>query len=49
MGLSDSDFDIAMRVRELLLRYPGRWETVGNCIHDLCRRMGCFFDSGAFR
>jgi hypothetical protein len=48
MGLSDSDFDIAMRVRELLPRYPGRWETVGYSIHDLCRRLVCFVDTGAF-
>ena len=26
MGLSEGNFDVAMRVRELLPRYPGRWE-----------------------
>jgi hypothetical protein len=48
MDLSEADFNIAMRVRELLPRYPGRWETVGYSIQDLCRRLALFVDTGAF-
>ena len=48
MGLSGAAFDMAMRVRELLPRYPGKWETAGCSIQDLCRRLVYFSDHGAF-
>ena len=48
MDLSGAAFDMAMRVRELLPRYPGKWETVGYSIQDLCRRLVYFSDHGAF-
>ncbi len=48
MDLSGAAFDMAMRVRELLPRYPGKWETVGYSIQDLFRRLLYFSDHGAF-
>ena len=39
---------VTMRVRELLPRYPGRWETAGYCIQDVRRRLVLFIDTGAF-
>jgi len=32
MGLSGGNFDVAMRVRELLPRCPGKWGTIGHSI-----------------
>ena len=48
MGLSEGNFDVAMRVRELLPRYPGRWETICYSIQDLCKRLVHFVDTRAF-
>ena len=47
MGFSVGGFDIAVRVRELLPRYPGRWETAGYSTQDLCKRLVRFVNSGA--
>ena len=47
MDLPDMDYDIAMRVRKLLPRYPGRWETAGCSTQDVCRRLVLFVGTGA--
>jgi len=48
MDLPEGGFDIAMRVRELLPRHPGRWETVCYSIQNLCQRLVRFVDTGKF-
>jgi len=48
MGLSEGGFAIAMRVRELPPRCPGRWEAAGCSTQDLCKRLVRFVDTDAF-